>query len=237
MREWSLRWEVLISKTFRAHALNDAWVNMSRNQTFNSTLILFPAALSMADTAAPWKSLLWVWNTGSEVRRSYSPGAFIEWKYVGLKSLVCSLWNVSFHLQVVASLCCYKNLKIFYWSLQGFIQSELHCSLLSLSYMSDYIKVKKIIEWLHRLISFKQIMQHSFMFRHSDFTVRIKKKHISHIWEFMSDKIPPLLIPMNKQCLLALIICFMYRVVTDMEDLFFQPSRFHVTHSNQTEGV
>lgn len=61
--------KVLISKTFRSRFVfrNEALVNTSRNQTFNSTLILFTAALSMADTVAPWKSLLPVWNAGFEV--------------------------------------------------------------------------------------------------------------------------------------------------------------------------
>lgn len=54
--------QVLISKTFSCRFVfrNYAWVNMSKNQTFNSTLILFSAAVSMADTVSPWKHLLWV---------------------------------------------------------------------------------------------------------------------------------------------------------------------------------
>lgn len=74
--------KVSISKTFRNRFVfrNDAWVNMSRNQTFNSTLILFSAALSMADMVAPWKSLLRVWNAGFEVRCFYrGPRVVIAW--------------------------------------------------------------------------------------------------------------------------------------------------------------
>ena len=75
-------------------------MNTSRNQTFNSTLILFSSALSMADMVAPWKSLLWVWNAGFEVQCFYwSPRVVIAWQLsLGsswIKNPVCLLQHVS----------------------------------------------------------------------------------------------------------------------------------------------
>lgn len=84
---------------------------MSGNQTFNSTLILFTVALS---TAAPWKSQLPLWNTGSPVGHFYR-GATVAFPqhFVVLKTLFacysmflrCPIWGYKIFYPTVALQC------------------------------------------------------------------------------------------------------------------------------------